>query len=174
MRSFRKMAALLSVAACAAYAGVSLAAGITLTTFTSPPSTMSNPGTIGFAYMGDGFVGSVYTSGTGNVLYRTDLTGGSQQIFAPTINIPGAIPEEHFVSSSLGLGGFPSRDVYVGSGNSILHIDHAGTTGGTFISGLAGNVRGILFDSIGTFGNDMLVSTSAGNIYRINSSGTPS
>ena len=59
---------------------------LTLTTFTDPHPTMCC-GTIGFAYIGDGFVGSVQADGTGNVLYRTDLTGGTVQIFAPTVAI---------------------------------------------------------------------------------------
>jgi hypothetical protein len=51
--------------------------------------------------------------------------------------------------------------------NGIIHIDHAGLAGNQFITsvgGIAGSnlaraVRGILFDPIGTFGGDMLVTT---------------
>ncbi len=154
-------------------------AAIVLNTFTDPHPTLSG-GTIGFAYIGDGFVGSVQADGTGNVLYRTDLNGGSVAVFAPTVLIPGGSPSsEHFVASSLGLGGFPDRDVYVAAANGIIHIDHAGAAGTptiTSVDGIAGSnlasaVRGILFDAIGTFGNDMLVTTSGGQIYRVDSTG---
>lgn len=151
---------------------------LTLNVFTDPHPTMCC-GTIGFAYVGDGFVGSVQADGTGNVLYRTDLTGGSVQIFAPTVAIAANPSSEHFVASSIGLGGFPNRDVYVASGSGIVHIDHAGTAGApaiTSVNGSAGStlasaVRGILFDAIGTFGNDMLVTTIGGQVYRVDSAG---
>ncbi len=55
---------------------------INFTTFTTPPVGVNSNGTIGFAYAGDKFVGSVYHSGL-NTLYSTDLNGGSQQVFAP-------------------------------------------------------------------------------------------
>jgi hypothetical protein len=158
----------------AALAG-SPASALTLNTFTNPYtlSGLAPGGTIGFCYAGDMFVGSVYNSGT-NILYSCDLNGGNLQHFASTVNIPGGNPEEHFVTSSLGLGGFGSRDIYVAStvNNSIFRIDHAGTTGNTFISGLGGAPRGILFDAVGSFGGDMLVTTTGGMIYRVNSSGT--
>ncbi len=90
-----------------------------------------------------------------------------------SVFVAGGNPEEHFVASSLGLGGCGNRDVYVAStvGNSIIKIDHAGTSGSTFVSGLGGAPRGILFDAGGSFGHDMLVTTNNGNIYRVNSSG---
>ena len=114
-----------------------------------------------------------------NVLYRTDLTGGSVQLFAPTVAIASNPSSEHFVASSLGLGGFANRDVYVASGAGIVHVDHAGASGSPLItsvggvpgSTLASAVRGILFDAIGTFGNDMLVTTIGGQIYRVDSTG---
>jgi hypothetical protein len=145
-------------------------AGIILNVFTDPHPVVSG-GTIGFAYAGDKFIGSVQNDGRG-VLYQTDLNGGNVQLFAPTVSIPSGSPSsEHFVTSSLGLGGFPNRDVYVASANSIIHINHAGTTSSTFVTLPNGNdlVRGILFDSVGTFGNEMLVTTTSGRVYRINS-----
>lgn len=147
-------------------------ASVTLNVFTDPHPTVGG-GTIGFTYAGNKFVGSVQADGN-NVLYSTDLNGGNVQVFAPTVFIPGGSPSsEHFVSSSLGLGGFPNRDVYVAAGNSIIHIDNAGTTSNTFVSGLASAVRGITFDTVGTFGNDMLVTTIGGQIYRVDSLGSP-
>lgn len=150
------------------------AAAITLNVFTDPHPTLSG-GTIGFAYAGNKFVGSVQADGL-NVLYQTDLHGGNVKVFAPGVNIPnaGSPSSEHFVASSLGLGGFPSRDLYVASGSSIIHINNAGTASNVLVSGLASPVRGILFDAVGSFGHDMLVTTSGGQIYRVNSAGSAS
>ena len=153
------------------------ARALSLNVFTDPYTLpgLASGGTIGFAYAGNKFVGSVYNSGN-NVLYSCDLNGGNLALFAPTVNIGGGNPEEHFITSSLGLGGFGNRDIFVAStiGNSILRIDNAGTTGNTFVSGLNGAPRGILFDAIGSFGHDMLVTTNTGNIYRVNSAGQAS
>lgn len=136
-------------------------ADIVLNTFVS--STGGAP--IGFAYAGNKFVGSNYFSGQ---LYQTDLNGGNLQNFGPLVANPTG---EDYVSSSLGLGGFPSRDVYVATGNSIVHISNDGTSSNTFVIGLIGNVKGITFDSSGAFGNQMLVDTDQGKIYKIDSAG---
>lgn len=158
--------------------GTATAGPLVFSTFTDPHPTLG-AGTIGFAYIGDGFVGSVQSDTTGSILYRTDLNGGSVAVFAPTVALAANPSSEHFVTSSLGLGGFPNRDIYVASGSGIVHIDHAGAGGADFItsvggvpgSNLASAVRGILFDAIGTFGNDMLVTTINGSVYRVDSTG---
>ncbi len=142
------------------------------TVFTDPHPLLSE-GTIGFAYAGNKFVGSVQRDGTG-ALYSTDLVGGNVQLFAPTVVLAPNPSSEHFVSSSLGLGGFPNRDVYVASANGVMHITNNGTSSNQFVTGLIGDVRGITFDGIGTFGNDMLITTNVGSVYRVDSAGTPS
>jgi PEP-CTERM motif len=125
---------------------------------------------IGFAYAGNKFVGTVQRDGT-NVLYSTDLTGGNVQPFGGAVSLTSNLSSEHFVASSLGLGGFPNRDIYVASGNGVMHISNDGSSSNTFVSGLNGSVRGILFDPIGTFSHDMLITTAAGGIYQVNSAG---
>jgi hypothetical protein len=139
--------------------------------FTDPHPVMTE-GTIGFAYAGNKFVGSVQRDGTG-ALYSTDLNGGNVQVFAPTVSLAPNLASEHYVSSSLGLGGFPSRDIYVANANGVMHITNNGASSNVFVSGLTGLVRGITFDSVGTFANDMLITTNAGFVYRVNSAGTP-
>ena len=103
----------------------------------------SPPGApIGFAYAGNKFVGSIQGDGFG-VLYSTDLSGGNVQAFAPGVFFAGGSPAaEHFVSSSLGLGGFPSRDIYVAQSNNIIHITNDGTSSNVFASGLSGAFAG--------------------------------
>ena len=128
---------------------------------------------IGFAYAGNKFVGSVYPNNS--QLYQTDLSGGGVTTFGSPI--PSA-SNELYVSSSLGLGGFPNRDIYVsaGPGNGLYHISNDGTTQGAFtVTGATSlnneYVKGIAFDPYGNYGYDMLVTTDAGNLYKVTSSG---
>ena len=134
------------------------------------PHPVESEGTIGFSYAGNKFVGSVQLNGTG-ALYSTDLNGGNVQLFAPAVNLDPNPSGEHYVSSSLGLGGFPNLDVYVASANGVVHITNDGSSSNSFVSGLSGDVRGITFDSVGTFGNNMLITTTTGNVYQANSAG---
>src|SRR5690242_20515722 len=95
------------------------AGAVTFNTFVTDggiTSAMGTSATIGFAYAGNKFVGSIQRSGT-DVLFQTDLTGGSVSPFAAGVSLASTVSDEHYVSSSLGLGGFPSRDIYVASGN---------------------------------------------------------
>jgi hypothetical protein len=159
---------LLLVSSCSLAAPAS--AQIKLEVFVDPHPVVS-AGTIGFAYAGNKFVGSVDTNGAG-VLYATDLDGSNVRLFAPGVRIPaGNIQNEHYVASSLGLGGFPARDIYVGAGTGILHITNDGNRSNLFVSGLPSPVRGMAFDGVGTFGYDLLVTTHGGQIYRVKNSG---
>jgi hypothetical protein len=156
------------------------AGAITLTQFASPNDlpALLNLGAIGFTYDGNKFVGSVYTGGQ---LYSTTLSGGAGSVasFGPA-NVLNSGKFEHYLTSPLGTPGFPNGDIYVGDvqvtgttvQNSIVHITNDGSAYDTFVtlpSG-SGQVRGILFDSVGTFGNNMLVATNLGNIYEVTSS----
>jgi hypothetical protein len=160
---------------------------LTLSKFADPNTapSLANRGAIGFTYAGNKFVGSVYSGGQ---LYSTDLTGNNVMLFGPSSVLNNG-SFEHYVSSSLGLGGFPDRDIYVGdmhiriagTEHSIVHISNDGTAYDLFVSGvcpspnaLCGAVRSILFDVVGTFGHDMLVATQLGNIYRVNALGAVS
>lgn len=152
--------------------GVESASAVTFSTFVSAAdisAAESQNQTIGFSYAGNKFVGSVYFGTNNNQLYSTDLAGGNVAKFGPPI--PGA-SGEIFVASSLGLGGFPNRDIYAAVGAGVFQITNDGSSGALFVSGLAGAVRGMLFDAVGTFGNQMLVTTNSGNVYRVNSAGT--
>lgn len=153
---------------------------IIFNTFVSQSSldaTLSNHSTIGFSYAGDKFVGSVYFGTNNNQLYQTDLNGGNAQTFgAPVSGYSGEI----FVSSSLGLGGFGSREVFAGSEaqSTIERFSADGSSQSAFVTlpntptgGTPGGIRGIAFDPYGAYGGDMLVTTNQGNVYRVNSSG---
>lgn len=170
--SFGPAAALLSLAAMTSPAHAQLSFG----EFVSGANINAAVGqhqTIGFAYAGDKFVGSVYNGFNNNQLYSTNLTGGGVQTFgAPIASFSGEI----YVTASLGLGGFgPGRDVYAGaeSGGAIFRISNDDTSQAQFAgAGILGGVRSIAFDPYGLYGNQMIVATRAGNVYQVSDTGT--
>ena len=128
---------------------------------------------IGFSFAGNKFVGSIYFN---NQLYQTDLSGNNVVKFGAPLPISSASAGEIYVSSSLGLGGFASRSVFAGSQSFGTVWTYAnGATDATaatpFVTGLVGGVRSIGFDPYGVYGNDMIVATSVGRVYRVNSAG---
>jgi len=125
---------------------------------------------IGFVYAGNKFVGSYYFSSD---LYQVGTSGGTVTPFATSIPGVSSSFGENPLGSSLGLGGFPNRDIYVGNYNNIVHVSNDGLSSNAFVTGLSGNVKGITFDAVGSFGNNMIVTTDTGNVYRVNSLGTP-
>ena len=155
---------------------VSIAANaspITFNTFVSGSDIAALEGqqnTIAFTYAANKFVGSVYFGGHNAQLYSTDLTGHNLQFFSTPIPTANG---EVVLGGSLGLGGFGVGDIYAGSqaNGNLYKITNAGGAPVLFASGLAGGIRGIMFDPGSSFGGDMLVSTSAGNIYRVSSTG---
>lgn len=128
---------------------------------------------IGFAFAGNKFVGSTYFN---SQLYQTDLAGNLAQKFGAPLPIAPGSAGEIYVSSSLGLGGFASRNVFAGSqnfGTVWTYANGATTTDAAtvFVTGLVGGVRSIAFDPYGAYGNNMIVATSAGYVYRVSSAG---
>lgn len=156
-------------------AAVSPAHAITFNTFVSSSdlnAVLGNNATIGFAYAGDKFVGSVYFGANNNQLYSTDLNGANVAKFGtPVASFSGEV----YVSSSLGLGGYGPRDVYAGSEGvgSIYRFANDGSSQGLFASGLSSGVRSIAFDPYGLYGNNMIVATHNGDIYKISNTGVP-
>jgi hypothetical protein len=147
---------------------------ITFTTFVQGSDIAAAVGqttTIAFNYTGTGFVGSVYPSN--NQLYSTNLTGGNVMKFGSPISGFGG---EIVIGVGLGQAGFARGAVYAGNGAG-GQIDLVPASGSpsvfaTLPSG-AGVVRQILFDPTGNFGHNMLVTSTSGQIYEINSAGTP-
>src|SRR2546422_3586929 len=99
-----RRAAMVGILNVLTFAATPAEASIVFNVFTNPHPLLSG-GTIGFAYAGNKFVGSVQGNGT-NLLYSTDLNGGSVALFAPGVSLAASPSGEHFVASSLGLGGF--------------------------------------------------------------------
>ncbi len=128
---------------------------------------------IGFSFAGNKFVGSTYFN---NQLYQTDLAGNNAQKFGAALPITSGSAGEIYVSSSLGLGGFASRDIFAGSQSygtvwSYANSATTSTAATPFVTGLTGGVRSIAFDPYGNYGGDMIVATMSGYVYRVNSAG---
>ena len=171
----RRLVAWIAGAACASVSYGAMAA-LTFDPFVTGPEligAVGNNSAIGFSFAGNKFVGSVYFN---NQLYQTDLSGNNVVKFGAPLPIASASAGEIYVSSSLGLGGFASRSIFAGSQSLGTVWTYAnGATDATaatpFVTGLVGGVRSIGFDPYGTYGNDMIVATSVGRIYRVNSAG---
>lgn len=128
--------------------------------------------TIGFTYAGNKFVGSVYFGPNNLQLYSTDLTGHNVQAFGSPLPTGGG---EVVLAGSLGQGGFASGDIYAsGADANIYHYGNGGGAASLFatLPGDAGQSRQIFFDPGNSFGGDMIVTTTSGKIYTIDSAGT--
>ncbi len=171
-RARRSALAALAGAALVAAVGGPAAAGITFTTFVTSGQIAGVEGqsqTIGFNYAGNKFVGSVY-SGINNLqLYQTDLTGGNVQLFGSPLPTGGG---EVVLAGAVGLGGFTAGDVYASGGDTnIYHYANSGGAPTLFATLPAGTSRQLFFDPGSSFGGKMIVSTTAGDIYTIDSTG---
>jgi hypothetical protein len=181
--SFMRLAALALAAAGLVLHSPPAGGTVNLTVFTNPhqiltpPGWSAKPGTIGFCFAGDKFVGSVYTSGP-DCLYECDLNGVPKPLSGVPYDIPdGALTFEHMVASSFGVAGWPLRDIYVGYGlvppnndGGIYRIGKIPADTGIWwhLPAIDQYPRGLLFDPVGTFGGDLLISTYEGHIYRVN------
>lgn len=150
--------------------------GLSFTTFVPGPAIAAaaggNNSTIAFNFAGNKFVGSVYLGTDNNQLYSTNLSGGGVTTFGAPI--PGAVGEV-VVGASLGNGGFPVGDNYAGSSanGQIYQFANSGGSPTLFatLPASAGGVRQVFFDPGSSFGGNMLVTTSSGNIFKITSTG---
>ncbi len=169
-----RLAALALASAAVLGPGVAHGQILNYATFVSGGSLSSVLGynsTIGFAYAGNKFVGSVYFGSSNSQLYATDLDGTNVRKFGTPIPTASG---EMYVSSSIGLGGFVPRNVFAGSeaAGNVYQVANDGSTVGLFASGLTGGVRSIAFDPYGLYGYDMIVATNAGRIYRVDMLGS--
>lgn len=101
-------------------------------------------------------------------------SSGVSSTFA-TLPSTGNADLDRYIAVSSGLGGFPSGYIYVTVRQDILQITPDGKTVTTFatIPDLPSSNNSINFDTLGNFGNDMLV--AGGNratLYRVKSDGS--
>jgi len=132
-----------------------------------------NTSTIAFNYTGTSFVGSVYFGADNDQLYSTNLSGGGVTQFGQPLPLP-QFTGEVVVGVGLGQAGFAKGAVYAGAGegNQIYLVPSSGppVLFGTTLNS-SEHIRQIFFDPGSSFGGNMLVTTSTGNIYKFNSAG---
>jgi len=146
-------------------------AQVSFSTFVNGPAISTAVGqnnVIGIAYAGNEFVGSLYQGTFNDQLYSTNLTGGNVKAFGSPI--PGGFQGEVVVTASLGKAGFATGDIYTGAGDNIYHYANNGTYLGQFAS-FGSLVRGVMFDPGSSFGGDLLVTLTNGQVYKVDSSG---
>ena len=157
--------------------GSAQAAGVTFSTFingTDISNAIGQDNTIGITYAGNKFVGSVYVGGNNGQLYQSNLSGTGVTAFGSAL--PGA-DGETVLAASLGQAGFAKGNIFASPGGttSIYQYANCGGTPTLFASIPTGQyVRQIFFDPGSSFGGDMLVTTNAGNIYKVTSAGAVS
>lgn len=138
------------------------------------PSTFVNVNQpIGIAATQDGLLYTQYClakAGEPAIFKVTDT--GTVSVFAPTFpSAAGCV--EKYLDVNPGLGPWASkvRYVYVTQGSDVFEITPDGSTVTLFATLPSGVTThsGITFDRVGTFGNDMIVTTPTGNVFRVNS-----
>ncbi|MBV9764254.1 MAG: hypothetical protein JOZ48_05355 [Acidobacteriaceae bacterium] len=138
-----------------------------------------------------GVVGPVGIAATQDQLLVSDYTcthvysvgsEGDATLFATLpqpAGLAGVTNCETYLAISTGAGGFPTGDVYATQGPNVYQIapDGSAVTLFTVLPGVSGYVNvhtSITFDNVGSFGNQMIVTSSNGGpstVYTVNSSG---
>lgn len=136
-------------------------------------AALGQDNTIGFNYAGNEFVGSVYFGANNLQLYSTNLSGGNVQKFGDPLSVAGStFSGEVVVAASLGQAGFAQGNIFSGAGSTIYQFANSGGTPTVFGAvGGGETVRQLMFDPGNSFGGNLLVTTTAGNIYSFDSSG---
>ena len=80
---------------------------------------------------------------------------------------------EDYIAVSPGLGGFPLNQVYVTQGQTIVSIPPGGGAPTTFVTGLptTDTETSISFDTVGTFCNNMIITSADGRVSMVDSAG---
>ena len=159
-------------------------APITLSTLamnTGPLNQLDNPIAVDYQEASDSLIVSVhYKNGLPNNLVRVSRTGVVTQ-FSTAAGFPEEVyiavaPSQNCSGTGLSLGGFNIGDVFAGSGTgTIARISADGTTVQNPFATLPGetgqNWGGLYFDRTGIFGGNLMVSTTSGGVYKVNSAG---
>src|SRR4030095_13023685 len=144
-------------------------------------SDLDNLIAVDYQETSDSLIVSVhYRNGLPNTFVRVSRTGVITQ-FSTASGYPEEVqlavaPSQNCSGTGLSLGGFTVGDVFAGSGTgTIARISaDSSTVQNTFatLSGETGQLwGGLYFDRTGNFGGDLLVATTTGGVYRVNSAG---
>lgn len=179
MNRARKLALLTAGILCLALAGLAgLAGAATGTPFTSVGTLPNGP--IGVAVSPSQLIVSEWCKPQLDSISDTGVVAPYASIppFAPN---PG-ICVELYLAFSPGQNGWAPGDLYVTQDNLIYKVGPGGAPVTLFATIPAAQCdspdrtvhSGITFDTVGTFGNDMIVTCVEGSVWRINTAGTPS
>lgn len=149
------------------------AVGITLTQIST---TFNTPIGIDYHQPTNSVIASVnYPSGSPHNLERINFDGTHTQYSALT----GLTNELKIATVRSNTGGFTTGEVFTGNGN-IGEIVRVASDGTSFFNpwvtlpGSDGLMRGSLYhDRTGVWGNDLIVVTTGGQVWRVTSAGTP-
>lgn len=159
-------------------------APITLSTLavnTAPLNQLDNLIAVDYQEASDSLIVSVhYKNGLPNNFVRVSRTGVITQ-FSNASGFPEEVyiavaPSQNCSGTGLSLGGFNVGDLFAGSGTgTIARISADGTSVQDPFAILPGETGqdwgGLYFDRTGNFGGDLIVSTTSGGVYRVNSAG---
>lgn len=178
MNRARKLALLTAGITCLALAGLAgLAGAATATPFTTVGTLPNGP--IGVAVSQSRLIASEWCNPQLDSISDTGVV-------TPYASIPPYLPNpgicvERYMAFSPGQNGWAPGDLYVTQDNIIYKVADGGGAGSVslFANIPAGSCdspdrtihSGITFDTVGTFGNDMIVTCVEGSVWRINTAG---
>jgi len=121
--------------------------------------------------------GNVYVTEYCNPQIDAISDTGMVSVFVTYPTFPGNPGEckERYIAISPGLGTWAPNDIYVTDGDVVYKVtpDGLGVTTFATMTGCGNDQSGITFDHVGTFGFDMIVTCANGDIWRVDSTGTP-
>jgi hypothetical protein len=80
---------------------------------------------------------------------------------------------ERYLAVSPGLGGFTAGDIFITAGREVYEVSPDGSSVALFVTVDKGkdSGMGITFDTVGTFDNDMILTSHEGQLYKVTSAG---
>lgn len=123
---------------------------------------------------------------TGSVTASYPIPSMLSSAFCQTNSCPADYYVEPYLAVSSGAGGFAAGEVFITQGPNIYEMAPGGgqislftTVPGLFTAvplsdGFPEYASGITFDTVGSFGDDMIVTSTNGSVYQVTSTGTAS
>ena len=165
---------MLCVLACTATVGAAVASGQTILSATSAGNNGAAPNGIAVTPTELLFTQPFCPGNQTRGIYNENIGAGTSSLLS-AIPQPGTECAENYLAISSGLGGFTAGDTYVtGSSTTVAGAGEVFKNGSTaFVNPIPNSPSGhagITFDTVGTFGNDLIV-TAEGAVMGYNAAG---